>query len=166
MKRLHMKGLFVIASFLLSTTLFSQEMHGNKGGFSIGGEYAIPVITENDDYASAIGGSIQGECRVGKKAGITLNVGYRNFPGNYHLDIEHQLWAMAGGRYYYYNKAYLSFEAGIGASVSSDFAFAHLNLGPGAGIKFNSFDATLKYISIGSGTYQLSTLGLRLAYVF
>jgi hypothetical protein len=140
-----------------------------KLNFNIGLDEGIPVNYVSK-YASFItGASVQAEYKVFKELGVTLSAGYLYFlakDGEKGLSF---IPVMAGLKYYFVPKFYLSGQLGASAYSGSDSdKTLYLTYAQGIGYKASKYiDILAKYQGIntqGSRTYSFA--GLRIAYTF
>lgn len=138
-----------------------------KLSFNIGLDEGVPVNYVSKYSSFVTGGSIQTEYQILKDLEITLGAGYRYFlakDGNQGLSF---IPVMAGLKYSFITKFYLSGQVGTSAAIGKDAAKTqYFTYAQGVGYKIsNHIDALVKYEGINTAAERTySFTGLRIAY--
>lgn len=158
--------LFVmLAAFTLTVKAQTNDDMPFKIG--LGGMIGVPVGDYSDFADMAFGFDVLGEYAVAPSFALTLSAGYvdwikkSGFSGNAGF-----IPILAGGKYYFSDMVYGSFQAGISIGTDSDSESA-FTFAPSLGYKLSeSVDLSLKYQSATKNSADASFLGLRLGYTF
>lgn len=186
-----MKKLILCAAFAAMSISYAtaQSPSGEKDlKISIGAEGALPVGKMKDFRSMGIGGSLQGEYKIGEVVAITLNAGYLTFPGktlvrivdydpitlqpiyaNSKLATINQIPVMAGARLYFTENLYVGAQAGISffSSNGSNLTTSAFTYSPGIGYNVTPhLDLMIKYQAYTKSGSTTACLGARLAYSF
>lgn len=140
-----------------------------KLSFNIGLDEGIPVNYVAKYSSFVTGGSVQAGYEVLKELNATLSVGYRYFVaknGNTGLSF---IPVMAGLKYHFVPRFYLSGQLGSAVTVGKDTSKAlYFIYNQGIGyVVSDHIDILLKYEGINTGVERTySFAGLRIAYTF
>ena len=167
-----MKKTVIAVAFLTIATcsLKAQDKSSsaNPNIFSIGLEAALPIGTFGNVYSFGIGGSVQGEHKLGSTAGLTLNVGYINYSvkSGYGGGSAGIIPVMAGAKYYFTPMVYGHAQLGAAFSASKGGGTS-FTYSPGIGFMLGkNFDALIKFVGFSANGSTSNTVGARLAYDF
>jgi hypothetical protein len=179
-----------LMGFVITTHAQSSDSKDVKPAIilSVGPDAGLPLGSFKDNYNWSIGGSIQGDFAIVKRAlYVTVNAGYDNFFSKDNLQVDgvpvnekdlQLIPVKAGLKYYPVKNLYIQGQAGVailtnksdvGADNSTVFAYSPqigylIPLGGknflDAGVKFES------YAAFTSGGSSNNFLGLHVAYAF
>ena len=171
-----MKKIFLCAAVLAaSVTAVSAQSKKveTKPVFSAGLETALPLGDFKQGYKFGLGATVQGECAVADKVGITLSAGYLSFAGKtvefagekYKNEAQGVIPVLAGAKYYFTDNVYG--HAQIGLSFFNHGVGSAFTYSPGIGIKASdNMDVLVKYQAASKSGSTASFFGARVAYTF
>ena len=163
-----MKKLLLIAALAVSSVSFAQDKGSSKPlSFSVGAELGMP-IGDAAEVTSFVGGvTAQLDYSVASQVSLTLNTGYGKFFGKDGGDGFGAIPFLAGVKYHFNDQFYGSAQLGMTFTSSEGESNSSFTYAPGIGYKASDkIDVLLKYTTISEQGFDLSAVGIRLAYNF
>jgi hypothetical protein len=175
-----MRRLLLAVAFILVMTHSGNAQQNktfNKSiKISVAGDIGVTLGDFDLFSLWTYGGDVQGEYTLSPKFSITLSGGFIALSDRIKgIGLPSFIPVLAGGKYYFMRKVYVSLQAGTSFIVqpgNKQFALSggegnEFTFAPGVGYKFSKkIDALFKYQSSNKNGINFSYCGLRLAYVF
>ena len=158
--------LLIVVSISLSANAQNETSVKKDFKFSIGVNAGIPVGDIKPFSSFVIGGDLQGELGVAPTFGLTLSAGYLNYLGKSGLSSTGYIPILLGGKYYFTDKIYGHAQFGLSLSTEKDGGSA-FTYAPSIGyVVSEKFDVAIKYQSATKNSFNVSFIGIRIAYSF